>query len=48
MLMYLSGMSTPAMKRFVNDCKGAVRFPVIKESSDYADTTVRITLDKLE
>ena len=48
MLMYLSGMSTPAMKRFVNDCKGAIRFPVIKESSDDADTTVRITLDKLE
>ena len=48
MLMYLSGMSTPAVKRFENDCKGAVRFPVIKESSDDADTTVRITLDKLE
>ena len=36
------------MKLFVNDCKGAVRFPVIKESSDDADTTVRITLNKLE
>ena len=48
MLMYLSGMSTPAMKRFVNDSKGAVRFSVIKESSDDADTTVRITLDKPE
>ena len=36
------------MKRFVDDCKGAVRFSVIKESSDDADTTVRITLDKLE
>ena len=36
------------MKRFVNDCKGAVLFSVIKESSNDADTAVRITLDELE
>ena len=48
MQMYLSGMSTPAMKRFVNDCKGTVRFSVIKKSSYDADTAVRITLDELE
>ena len=48
MLMYLSGMSTPAMKRFVDDSKGAVRFSMIKESSNDADTSVRITLDRLK
>ena len=41
-------MSTPAVKRFLNDCKRTVRFTVIKESANDADTTVRITLDELE